>query len=376
MIDKLLLIGLGELGGVTLELLARTPEVRTIVVGSRDAERAEKRINVVRLGAMTQGYDPNLRFSRVDLNDTAGTAELIARERPDMILGSATLLSWWMPNLLPPAAAAQIRAAGFGVWLPVHLAPMVDLMKAVQLAGFKGHTLTAPFPDVVNCALGRAGLAPTCGIGNIGEMVPKIQWLAAEQIGAERSRIRVSLVAHHALEKYVFSSGTAPADEAPPFLCRVWLDEKEVTHDLDLNKIIFSPYPRSDGPALHYLTAGTTVQLALALGRDHVTKLHVPAPHGLPGGYPVAVNRDGITVDLPSSALREAITINERSHRWEAIERIEDDGTVIVAEHAARTLREVIGFAPERVSVSTASEQAKELVLRFRNFASQQGVRL
>lgn len=197
---KLMLIGLGGLGGVMLELLAREPSLGSLVVGSRNVERGVARCNLARLGAMAQGYAPSIRFLPLDLNDPLSVASIVRHESPDIILSTATMQTWWLPDLLPPEQATAIKRAGFGVWLPVHLTLTLKLMEALRDAGYGGITLTAPFPDVVNCVLGRLGLAPTCGIGNLDEVVPKVRLLAAERLGVPLGSVRVLLVAHHALE--------------------------------------------------------------------------------------------------------------------------------------------------------------------------------
>ena len=106
--------------------------------------------------------------------------------------------TWWLPSLLPSEQRAAIYSAGFGVWLPVHLTLTMKLMQALRDADYRGVTLTAPFPDVVNCILGRLGLAPTCGLGNIAQFVPKVQLLAAERLGTPLDAVHVLMVAHHA----------------------------------------------------------------------------------------------------------------------------------------------------------------------------------
>jgi len=214
----IMLIGLGGLGSVVLELLAREEGLGRIVVGSRNAARGIARCNVARLGAMAQGYAPLLSFVPLDLNDGEAVAEAVHREAPDVILSTATMQTWWLPDLLPPEQAAVIKGAGFGVWLPVHLTLTMKLMEALRDAAYAGVILTAPFPDVVNCVLGRLSLAPTCGVGNLDEIVPKVRLLAAERLDAPPGAVRVLLVAHHALEPAAFG---APVDEIPPYFLRV-----------------------------------------------------------------------------------------------------------------------------------------------------------
>jgi hypothetical protein len=368
----LLLIGVGDLGGVLLELLAREPRLGRIVAGDRDAGRGAARCNLARVGAVAQGYAPDIHFAAIDLNDVGATAGLIARESPTLILSTASLQTWWLPGTLPAPEAALIRKAGFGVWLPVNLTLTLKLMKAVREAGYDGLTLTAPHPDVVNVVLERLGLAPTCGIGNLDEIVPKVRLLAAERLKAPVESVRVWLVAHHALEPMAFAG--APG-ETPPYFLRIEHDGRDVTDAVDGRELLFRPYPLPPGPAIHFLTGGSTLRLIDALLFSNETLLHAPAPHGLPGGYPVVAGREGVRVALPEGlTLERAVDINERSHRFDGIGRVEEDGSVVFCRESADTLRELLGYDCDRLAPGDAEGRAVELLARFREFARRHGV--
>jgi hypothetical protein len=372
--SSVLLLGLGDLGSLILELLAREPRVRRIVVGSRDPERCVARCNLARLGALAQGFDPVIEFTRLDLNDLESTAETITREAPDLILSTASMLTWWIPDLLPEAQALRLKRAKFGVWLPVHMVPTLKLMRAVREAGYTGHALTAPFPDVVNPVLGRLGMAPTCGVGNIDEIVPKVRALAAERLNAASASVRVTLVAHHALQRYVFA-GTRT--DSPPYFLRIEHAGKDVTREVDAEELLFAAHPIPEGRVTHFLTAGTTIRLIGALLSEHETDLHAPAPAGLPGGYPVVASKEGVRpASIVGLSLEEAIDINERSHRFDGIERIEEDGSVAFDAGAAEVMRDTLGYDCRRLGPDEAEDRAQELVARFREFANAHGVRI
>lgn len=195
----LMLIGLGDLGSIILEFLAREEQLGKIAVADIDKTRGIARSNLARLSAMAQGYSPSVSFAHLDLNDKDTVKEIVQKENPEIIISTASLLTWWLPDLLPPEKSARIKSAGFGVWLPVHLTLSLKLMKTLYEIGYKGTILTAPFPDVVHCILGRLNLAPTCGVGNLEEIVPKVRLLASERIKAAIEEVRVLLVAHHSV---------------------------------------------------------------------------------------------------------------------------------------------------------------------------------
>jgi len=375
---RILVIGLGHLGGVTLELLARQQWVGRIVGASRDSERGAARCNLARLGAMAQGYSGEIEFSQLDLRDVDQVAESIRRLEPDLILSTASLQTWWLPELLPAEAAARLSRARFGAWLPIHLTLNLDLMRAVKACEYAGPVLTAPFPDVVNCVLDRLGMAPTCGVGNIDEVVTKVRWLAAKSLQVPTTEIEVTLVAHHALQRAVFRS---PHDEAPQAVPPLYLviDHlgEDVTDEIGGRDLLLEPSPLPGGPAWAFLTSGSTVRLIEAFLSIEDALLHAPAPGGLPGGYPVVVGNGLVRPrPLPDLSLGEAIQINERSHPFDGIHTIEEDGTTIFEPVTVRVLREELGYDCERLPPHEAPERSRELTARFREYAQSWGVDL
>lgn len=369
-----MLIGLGDLGAAVLELLARQETPGQIVVCSRNASRGVARTNVARLGAMAQGYEPSIRFVPLDINDRAAVVETVKREAPDLIFSAATLQTWWLVDLLPEEVAKTLKKARFGAWLPIHLTLSLKLMQALRDAAYPGITLTAPFPDAVNHVLGKLGLAPTCGVGNLDEIVPKVRLLASERLETSLDAIDVVLVAHHALEAAVFG---VPSEAIPPYYLRVYYEGRNVTEQVNAPELLFRTYPLTEGPASCFLTAGSTVKLIRALLGDTETYVHAPAPHGLPGGYPLIAHSGDIQpAPIEDLSLEEAIDINERSHRFDGIERVESDGTVVFCPEDIEVLRRTLGYDCPRLKPTESEWRAEELMARFREYAARHGVSL
>jgi hypothetical protein len=200
-----MLIGLGDLGGVILQLLALQEGIERIFVGSRNTMRSEARCNLARLGAITQGYSPDIEFVSLDLNHVEETAENISRISPSIVISTASMMTWWFPRLFPEEQKAQLDRIGFGAWLPVHLDLAMKLMQVLKFIGYQGHSLIASYPDVVCPVLKARGLAPSAGFGNLDEVVPKIRLLAGRKLGVHPRELQVWFVAHHALEKWIFN---------------------------------------------------------------------------------------------------------------------------------------------------------------------------
>lgn len=369
-----MIVGPGSVGSVLLELLAREQAMGRIVLAGRDEAHLEARCNLARTGALAQGAAPDIGFERADLNDVDRTAELLARISPDLALCTASLQTWWLSEALPPAARLPLAKARFGAWLPVHLTLAVKFMEAARRCAFRGHTLIASFPDVVDVVLHRLGAPATCGIGNLDEIVPKLRGLAARRLNASPRDIRVQLVAHHALEPFVFGS---PDREAPPFWVRVEHHGDDVTATVNAKRLLFEHYPLPAGPAWHFLTGGSAARLVRALTTEAGCMLHVPGPNGLPGGYPVVASRHGIALlDLPGLSREQAIAINEQSHPFDGIERIDADGSVHFTADASAAMREALGYEAGTLRPSESEARALELLARFEEYARRHGVDL
>jgi hypothetical protein len=371
-----LLIGLGHLGGAMLELLARDADIGPIIACDLAHAGGEARCNLARLGAMAQGFAPQIEYRSLDITADGAVAETVHQVGPDLVLSTASLQTWWLLDLLPPEQQALLKSARFGVWLPVHMTLSYRLMQVLADAGYQGVSMTAPFPDVVNCILGRRGMAPTCGVGNLDEIVPKVGLLAANRLDVGVDRLRIFLVAHHALESPVFGGSTDP-DDVPPYFLRVELDGRDVTEEVEADRLLLDPCPLPDGPAWSWLTAGSTVRLARSVFAREDTLLHVPAPGGLPGGYPViAGNREIRLAPIDGCTPEEAVAINEQSHRFDGIERIEEDGTAVLVERSAEIMNAELGFDCARLHPDEAPDRARELMARFREYALRYGVDL
>ncbi|HKK08306.1 MAG TPA: hypothetical protein VKA44_05420, partial [Gemmatimonadota bacterium] len=285
--------------------------------------------------------------------------------------------TWWWTELLPPEAVRPFRGLGFGAWLSLHLPLTLALARSLDAAGYRGPVLSAPFPDVTGPVLERVGLAPTCGVGNVAELVPKLRHLAARSLGEAPGAVEVTLVAHHALLGAALGRSERPEGPIPPHHLRIRANGRDVTGRVDAEGLLLEPWPLPGGPAWGRLTAACSVRLARAVLGPGRTRLHAPSPGGLPGGYPVlAGGGDVRPAPIEELSLEEAVALNERSHRFDGIEAIEEDGTVVLADRVADAMREALGFDCPRLAPDEAAERGRELSGRFRAYAERHGVSL
>jgi hypothetical protein len=340
-----LVIGLGDLGTRVLDALARLPEIERLVGASRDEEHGRGRAGQAALVAELAGGPRSVEFERLDVGDVAATASCLARIDPDVVVMAASRLTWWRPPRDELLAARPL-----GIWLPLQLTLVRSLMVAGREARSRAVVVSLPYPDGVGPALAPLGLAPDLGAGNVAETAPKLARLAGP--GAE-----VRLVMHHAVQRVAFAqSGDVGVHlhhlGEPPWAAEVRVDGERLD-DERVRELFRAPYPLPAGRDTHELTAASTAETVRALLGDMPVATHAPAPGGRPGGYPVRVSRAGVELDLPERLDEAAaVALNERAARWDGVERIEADGTIVFTEP-------VLGF--ERVSPDEVDAAAEEL---------------
>jgi hypothetical protein len=109
------------------------------------------------------------------------------------------------------------------------------------------------------------------------------------------------------------------------------------------------------------LFAASAVKNVVALLGSDPTDTHVTGPGGLPGGYPARVQNGQISLSLPGGlGVDEAVALNNAAARWDGIERIEPDGTVLYTADAVAAMQE-LGHRCESVTIDGLDTQAKRL---------------
>jgi hypothetical protein len=377
--QTVLIVGLGELGGLLLELLARSPTFRGRIVGSDvNADLGLRKVNSARQGAICWGIAPRIDFAACDLSNVDAAAEMIAREKPTLIVNCTTLATWWLRDLLPAPIKAKLHAigAGSGLWAPGHAALAYALMRAVRSAGSTAAVINSSYPDAVNPALARAGLAPLCGVGNGDLLVAPLTQLGAADLGVSAKRVRVTVVAHHFHAYNVLMHGNSRGSD---FFVRIMLDSDNVTGRFDLPRLLarVPDEARIPGAAgATWIVAASAMRTMEAFLTRSGALVHVPGPAGLVGGWPVTLGPP-LALALPQELTHEqASAINEGGQRAEGIERFEADGTMVLGEVAVATLRDVFGFSCARYPLPECLAIARELTARLRELGEKHGIAL
>ena len=370
--STIMMVGLGDLGAHVLEMLVRAPGSRRIITADINEEWGYRKTNIAAYGAAQLGHYPQLEFTKIDLFNVEQTAEIISKYKPDIIYSAATLQSWWVINTLPKDVFEELDKARFGPWLPMHLTLVWKLMQAVKETGRDIKVINSSFPDAVNPALGKVGLAPTIGIGNVANPVPPLRSSIAYQLGRPMKDVTVFFVCQHFVSHYIPRFGNAGG---APYYLKAVVDGNDVTGDLDMEKVLGElpkRFRRAGGRDGQILTASSAAGITLAMADDTGEFMHAPGPGGLPGGYPVRVDSQGGTVVLPKGlTLEEAIWTNEEGQRFDGIDGIDEDGTVHYSENHMAIMKEMMGYECKTMKVEETEAQYKELASKFKAFAAQ-----
>lgn len=365
--STILVSGVGALGGWALEFLARAPGVERVVTVKRSPWSGPSWTTIAMLGSAIEGHTKQFEHRQVDLADESAMARLLAEVRPDAIVHSATVQS---PRILSGAALdpglrAEVRAATFGMWLPWQLWPAAQLTRAVEASGIDTHVVNASFPDVVNVAIWRRfGHGPSTGAGNLEVCAARVLRYAMAITGRPAAEIDVSLVGSHAL----LTRGAVV-----PHNFRLTVDGADATEQVDLTAAL-SSWPETinwHGEIPNSLYAGSAVKNALALLGSEPLRTHVSSPMGLPGGYPAIVGSGTVQLRLPPTLDEaEAVAINDRAARFDGIERITDDGTVVYTAES-RAAMENLGYRCEAVEFDDLARRRDELREVYRRLTSE-----
>jgi len=375
-----MLIGIGELGGIVLEFMSRIPGICEIVTADSNADWGFRKTNSAIEGASYMGLYPKIKFYPIDLLNIEKTAELLKKINPTILCNGTTLQSWWVVNELPPEVNAKIYKdrCAIGPWTAMHLALSSKLMKAVKMSGIDTYVVNTSYPDATNPSLGRVGLAPTVGIGNMDLAVPYIQKAASEILNVPMKNVGVELIAHHYHAYYWCRYGTG---SKVPFYLRVYVGQEDVTDQLGDMKQFIAELPkrgmRPAGRHGQFVVAGSCLKNIMAIFNDTGEITHAPGPQGLEGGYPVRLSRKGAEVVLPKGlTLRQAREFNLEGQQHDGVQEIKANGDVVLTDEAYDTFKEMLNIDCRVITIEDSYEQAMELRKKFHEFAREQGVKI
>ena len=364
---KILFVGFGNLGSQVFDLFVlRAKMGDQFLVGGKNVTYIRERVRWAVSAAFQLGVLIEADTTYMDVWNVDQTAQTISVFKPDVIFSSVTILPSTIISGLPSPFFEKLAQAQGGPWLPTTLVLVQKLMQAIQQTGLKITVLNGGTPDNSHEILGKVGLAPTSGIGNIALTIPPMKHAIAHQFQRPLEAIEVLFFAHAYVVQCLRTGTTGGA----PFHLTVLVDGNDMTDHVDL-PVLFRQLPLTmEHEYTQLLTAASTAALFDALTTSTPTIVHAPGPIRLPGGYPVRVGNQGLEVVLPSGlSFEEAVSINQEGQRFYGIERVEDDGTVYFVEKNMTILQDVLGYECRQMRLSEVEEWAKELQAKYRAFA-------
>lgn len=374
MLGNILIIGsAGSVGHDMMYLIAGMTSKLKAVGADINEEKGRREIEESLHVAHNLGNYPDLSFRKIDLFEISETAEMLKEIRPDVICNLSSLGSWWVTRLLPVDVYEKI--CPIGPWLPNHLTLAHRLMQAVKKAGIETKIVNGAYPDLTNVVLGKIGLAPVCGGGNMDLGCSRIRRIVAREMNAPFRNVLVYGVGHHGT---YYTRGLEG-----PFWLKILVDGEDVSEQFPNERIIklyqaegHAATTQYKGPLVDQMrTASSFLKHVLAIYYD-TGEIHtcVTGPNGLPGGYPARLSAKGAEVVLPGLSIEEAIEINETGARFDGIETVKDDGTVIFLDENVKLMREVVGYECKELKVSESEERARELNLKLRKLYEKHNV--
>ncbi len=361
MVDSIMIIGsAGSVGHDMMYQIASMGLPIKVIGADINEEKGKYEIEESLHVAHTLGFYPDLSFQKINLFDMEGTSQMLSELKPKVICNLASLGSWWITRLLPDDVYKKIGPVG--PWLPNHLTLAMKLMESVKKSGADIKVVNGAFPDTTNVVLGKIGLEPVCGGGNMNMGVFRWKRILARDMGVPYSSVKVYGVGHHG----AFYTKRMDA----PFWVKILVDGEDVT-DRYPNTKLRDMYAEAGYAASHQYsgalidqmrTASSFLKNVLAVYYDTNQEMEcVPGPNGLPGAYPCRLGENGAEVFVPDIGLDEAIKINQAGGQCDGIKRVKDDGTVVFMEENVEYMREIVGYDCEELKPSDSEERAREL---------------
>ena len=349
---KILIIGFGDMAERIAVLLVASGQVSNLVIASRNAEKGETAARL--LGA---SFPCRVAFHALDATDQSAVERLITSEEPDLILQNASLMGPFVLVGREDAVAKAFSRVGRGPTLPVQLTVLLSVMKAVRAIGFDRPVANLSFPDVTNPILATAGLAPTIGLGNAAMIQYRVRQALLLHNDIDPNEVPlIRVVAHHAQVPIAMRS-QMPSD--PQDRCWVFLGERAERND----ELAYAAPGIAPGRHYNMPTAACCVAALLALlPGAHPLRMSLPAPDGLPGGYPCVVRDGGVSLDLPMGlSLQECLDFQHRMARLDGIENIDGNGTVTFTSDVMDALGPIDPVLAEPLGLGQIEERYERL---------------
>lgn len=371
-VKKILIFGAAGRVGLGLVKALLRHHIDISVADSVEKKRLAEKISRVIVDTRLSYGDVTSQvnvYGNVDVLNEEKVTELLIKEKPDIVVNYAIPFTWDAAKQLPNYD--RISRAGLGAFAAVQVIAPKIIAQALAASGIGAKYIVGNLPDItIPIIYGlneHQQLAlPIAGAGNVGLIEAGLKHYIATERQVKIGDLSVFLVAHHV--HWVAPREPGYRNDAP-FLLKVCYQDNDITEELGdlrelMNRSIVNCYEA--GAGFSSTTALLAAKLVLSLldveGKIH--PLHVPAPNGLPGGYPVTVKNGTINIDLPLEWQHsEAVDLMKQAHQRDGIDKIAEDGSIHFDPQSVAILKKEVGInLPEIVRPGELEMVAKEQI--------------
>jgi hypothetical protein len=365
---KIIIFGLGSVGGYLLDYLMSWPETNVeLHVCGRSPEKVTQDINIVLVGNIIRHnrLKPVI-FHKVDLNDIDAAAEVIQKVAPDFIVNSSRVYSGLKYGSI---SWKNIRA--YGLWSPLSVKFIRNIMIACKSAGCTPVVINTSYSDAVNKWLKSAGLiCPDFGSGNLNHLIPRMKLSVAEQADIDdSSKIDIVLATSHFHDVVISKEGHTEGVDPLVHISHAGRDL-----DLDMHAVYRKcAIPMPIDTKRNIMNASSTFAIiaktvdAIRSSSAHV--IHSPGVNGHIGGYPVLIDfRSGPSAEKHISFIEDFFTLKEmEAHNRASIslDGIEDisDGVLTYTDSLQKRVKNSFGVEiPKQVHFDSIQDMSDFLI--------------
>jgi hypothetical protein len=228
--------------------------------------------------------------------------------------------------------------------------------------------LNHSWPDLTNPILARNGLDVAVGAGNLDLFVAEIRRRVSEELHVPIPEVNVWFIGQHVLVM-------RDVDLGMPYFCKIVVDDRDVTEQLDVDGLINGTFYRKvptdvqTSWLMKNVVATCALRIIRAMINDTGEVTHAPGPNGLIGGYPVRVDATGQVVLPGGISLEQAERINIEGSKFEGVQEIKEDGTLIFTEEAVEVMERYFGMAQEELAFEEMADRAEEILAAYKRLA-------
>lgn len=297
----ILITGTGMFAGrIALDIAATAKQKVNVIIAGRNKMRLDWLKTAGNARAAMFGTPAKFSTVEVDMVAKGACDHLLEVCNPKLVVQAASIQTSSVISDQGNRWTELVAEGGLSATAVFQALISSRMAAAIAKRPIRPLLINCSFPDVVNGMITAMGYDVLCGTGNVAILS---NVFAGAYDGLLDGQMRV--LAHY----QCLSAWRQPPEKRKTAIApRVFIGDTELDDVFDA----FKSCQLSTEPAIEISGAsGVTLMLALISRLPWVG--HVPAPAGLPGGYPVQLIDDRLELDLPHNLSREdAISWNSK----------------------------------------------------------------